>query len=86
MKRLEIIGKMLREEERKDQFEKLLNDMSSRYFEKAEISVQVESKDFNKRHENGSYVEVNTKHLKDYLKVEIARCDAEIAELLERLK
>ena len=85
MNRLEVINAMQTEEERKVYFEKVLNDLKSSYLRKSFISVEVDSGDYNKKHENGGCVKVDVTLFKAYLQLEINRCDNEIAELINKL-
>ena len=85
MKRIEIIEKLQEKETLKTNFDKLLTDVESYYYENTEIVGYVKTKDFSKKYV-GQRLTVNNTLFKDYLNSEIKQLEKDINKLIDQLK
>lgn len=86
MNRIEIINQLKEMEERKQNFEGLLHDVSDYYCKKSYIHVAIETTSFDRnRKYSGATIEVDEIIFKRYLVTEINKLESKISELIKEL-
>lgn len=84
MERIEIFNKLAEWEAKKIEFENIENEFHNYYFKGAEMTLRIETANFNKQY-HGEVVEVTKGLFLKYVKEEIENCEIEIDRLIKRL-